>query len=51
MTKVAALLSNTDHGTSFQEIDEFGIKPGADVFYAPGSAEYSHFVFVEALRK
>ena len=35
----------------FQEIAEFAIKPGAEVYFAPGSPEYSHFVFVEALRK
>ncbi|XP_043212213.1 H/ACA ribonucleoprotein complex non-core subunit NAF1-like [Amphibalanus amphitrite] len=34
-----------------KEIEEFGVQPGAEVFYAPGSAEYSHYVFVEALRK
>ena len=44
-------MTNFSMSSHRQEIEEFGMKSGAEVFFAPGSAEYSHFVFVEALRK
>ena len=34
-----------------EEIAQLDIRPGAEVCYAPGSAEYSQLVFVEALRR